>query len=145
MNSTFNICNTFFTNLFPFEWNVQVLTLVVGVRRTGETIQNSTENKNIFNICNTFFTNLFPFEWNVQVLAVVVGVRGTGETIQNSTENKNIFNPFNPVDLKRGRKFFSTSEKWKKFVFPCFAELFLCAFYLIPKPDFVLYKKTVEN
>ena len=54
-------------------------------------------------------------------------------------------NPFNPVDLKRGRKFFSTSEKWKKFVFPCFAELFLCAFYLIPKPDFVLYKKTVEN
>ena len=55
------------------------------------------------------------------------------------------FNPFNPVDLKRGRKFFSTSEKWKKFVFPCFAELFLCAFYLIPKPDFVLYKKTVEN
>ena len=76
--------------MFPFEWNLQVAAVVVGVRETGETIQNSTENKVIFNIWDTFFTNLFLFEWNVQVAAVVVGVRGTGETIQNSTENKNI-------------------------------------------------------
>ena len=61
--------DTFFTNLFPFEWNVQVAAVVVGVRGTGETIQNSTENKDIFNIWDTFFTNLFPFEWNVQVVA----------------------------------------------------------------------------